>query len=116
MRHDSTGNVAAASCRSEQFIHHAVQADDGGSFALIEVAADGLADIDAKLLPIIRLGDNGMAKGAGGETAIRVILDDLKHNFTHRRTVAEVGFRGKWSARQFLPEVNPQQLALFKAV
>jgi len=82
----------AVSCRGKQFIHDAVQAADGGGFAFIEMAEDGFADVDAKLFPSISLGQNGMAKGAGGEAAARVVLSDLKHDFAHGISIAEVWF------------------------
>jgi hypothetical protein len=72
-----------------------VQADDGGRFAFVEVAENGLADVGAKLLLSVGLGDNGMAKGAGGKAAVRVVLGDLKHDFAHGFSIAEGMVTGK---------------------
>jgi|SRR5665213_224727 len=66
-----------------QLRRESVQANDGGGFAFVKVTKDGLADVGAKLLPCISFGDDGMSKRPCDETAVGVVLGDLKHNFAH---------------------------------
>jgi hypothetical protein len=72
-----------------------VQAQKGRGFALVEMAEDGLADIGAKFLPSVGFGDNGVAECAGNETAIGVVLGNLKYDFTHGFSVADGDVVGK---------------------
>jgi hypothetical protein len=65
---------AAASCHGNEFIQHAVQADDSGRFAFVEVAENGFANIGAKFLPCVGFGDDKIAKRVGDETAVSVVL------------------------------------------
>jgi len=67
----------AASRHGDEFIQDAVQADNGGGFAFVEVTENGLADIGAKFLPSVAFRDNRAAKSAGGETTVGVILGYL---------------------------------------
>ena len=71
------------------------EADDGGSFAFVKVAEDGSVDVGGKLFSSVGFGDNGMAGGAVGEAAIRVVLGDLKHDFAHGFSLAEGAVMGQ---------------------
>jgi len=73
----------------DEFIHYSVQANDSRGFAFVKVAEDGFADVGAKSLPCIGFGDDGMAKSPCDETAIRVVLGDLKYDFTHGFSLAK---------------------------
>ena len=57
----------------QQFVQHAVQADDGRRFAFIEMTADGLADIGPELFPSVGFGNDGVAEGAGDEAAVSFV-------------------------------------------
>ena len=86
---------AAASCRGEQFIHDAVQANNGGGFAFVKVAQDSFTDVGAKFFPCVSFGDDGMSEGAGDEAAVGIVFGDLKHDFAHGYILAEIGLMAK---------------------
>ena len=67
--HDSSGN-------------RPVCEQDGGGFAFIEVAAEGLGGAE-------------MAGGMGDAAAVGVVPCDFKYHFAHCDSVAEGGFKGK---------------------
>jgi len=72
-----------------------MQANDSWGFAFLEVAEDGFADVGAELLPSVGLGDDGVAKSAGNEAAVGIVLGDLKYDFAHEFSLAEGEVLGK---------------------
>src|ERR1700680_3957427 len=53
-----------------------MQAEDAGLFALIEVAAHGVADLPVEAVQIVGFGEDGLAESAGGIAALRGLLDE----------------------------------------
>jgi hypothetical protein len=59
-----------------------MEPDDSWGFALVKMALDGVPHIAAKLLRRFGFGKDGLAKGAGGETAIGRLFDE-ENQFVH---------------------------------
>lgn len=75
--------LEGVSRRGKEFVHDPVQADDGGGFAFVEMAANRLANVCAELFPSVRLGDDGMAESTGDEATIGFVFYDVKNDLVH---------------------------------
>lgn len=62
--------MGAASYHEHVFANE-VKAGDARRFAFVEVAADGVADVIAKLIEIIGFCENRLAEGTGGVARLR---------------------------------------------
>ena len=66
----------------EHFFANKMEADDLGRLALIEVTADSVTNLLAQFIKGLRLGKNGLAESAGGETSFHCFFYQ-KDEFVH---------------------------------
>lgn len=59
-----------------------MKAQNCGSLAVLKVAFDGFADVDAQLVQRVRFREDGLSQGAGGVAAFRGFFN-LKHQLIH---------------------------------
>ena len=66
-----------------------------GRLAFFEVAADGVPDVGAEVLPGVCLGDDGVSESTRDEAALGLVFADLKDDLVHGFIVSRAGGIGK---------------------